>query len=55
MGFLRFFFEKRTKTYFFSIKPQKTDCKSKAGGVSFFKKLCFSTLTIFQNVFVIFP
>jgi len=47
------FFEKRTKTCFFSISPQKMDCKKQEGWI--FLKLCFSTLTIFQNFFVIFP
>jgi len=51
MGFLCFF-EKRTKTYFFSKKPNL----KKTGGLGFFeKKEFFSTLTIFQSFLVIFP
>jgi len=54
MGFLCFF-EKRTKTCFF-LKRNKKPKFEKTTGLEFFEKNeFFSTLTIFQFLFVIFP
>jgi len=49
------FFEKRTKTCFFSKKPKKNEFERR-GGLEFFEEnVFFSTLTIFQSFFGIFP
>jgi len=49
------FFEKRTKACFFKKKTKKPEFKI-TGGLEFFEKnVFFSTLTVFQSFFVIFP
>jgi len=54
-GVFVFFFEKRTKTCFFSKNRKQPDFE-KTRGLEFFEENgFFSTLTIFQSFFVIFP